>query len=97
MAGIFKPGQLVQIDPSMLSEGFNLELFNVPGGVPRLVGEKVNRIGTLKVGDVALVIARERTKAGDIYLLGPNGGGWAPAAFLKILVEPKVVNVSSAR
>ncbi len=86
MSGIFKPGALLQIDPAMLSAGSILQLFNVPGGVPRVPGEQVTAIGWLTVGDVALLVARERTKAGEVYVLGPNGGGWAPAAFLRILL-----------
>lgn len=96
MAGVFKPGQLVKLDPMLVSDDSVLPLYNVPGGVVRSFGENVHVIGQLKATDVALVVARERTKAGEVYVLGPSGGGWAPAAFLKIVEEPKVDNASSS-
>lgn len=67
-------------------------LYNAPGGV-----SYARVIGALRVVDVALVIAREPTKAGEVYVLGPNGGGWTPAALLKILVDPKVTNKTTAQ
>lgn len=97
MAGLFMPGQLVTTDPMMMSPESILTLYNVPGGVVRGIGDDVRAISFMKFGDIALVIARERTKAGEVYVIGPNGGGWAPPAFLKILVEPKVVNASPSR
>lgn len=94
MAGLFKPGQLVTIDPMLMSSDNVLRLYNVPGGVMRVLAEDVRAIGFMKLGDVALVIARERTRAGEVYVVGPRGGGWAPGAFLKILVEVKGNNAS---
>ena len=83
----FRPGQLVRVAADMLSAGGRLSLFNVPGGVARVAHDQVREIGVLLSGEVALVVWRERTVAGDVYVLGPHGGGWAPSAFLKILVE----------
>lgn len=84
----FRPGQLVGVNPDMVASGVRVDLFNLPGGVPRVIGaDQTRAIGWLVRGDVALVIAQERTKAGDVYVLGPHGGGWAPAAFLRILLE----------
>ena len=85
MGGIFKPGQLVEVDPAMLEHGERLHLYNVPGGIVRVAKEQVRAVGWLVTGDIALLVARERTRAGEVYVLGPNGGGWAPGAFLRIL------------
>lgn len=87
MSGIFRAGQLVRVTPGMLARHDKLELFNVPGGIERVEQDRdqVRPISWLTCFDVALVIGRERTVGGDIYVLGPHGGGWAPAALLKAM------------
>lgn len=87
MSGIFRAGQLVKVIPELLASDERLQLFNVPGGIERVEQDKgqVRAIGWLTNRDVALVIWHERTVGGDVYLLGPHGGGWAPSAFLRIL------------
>lgn len=90
MNGGFKPGQLVRTNSLMISENGRLDLFNVPGGIVRTVNDQVRCTAWLEPGDVALLVARERTVAGDVYVLGPHGGGWAPGALLRIISEPVV-------
>lgn len=87
MSGIFRPGQLVRVVPGMLGPREKLELFNVPGGIERVDADvdHVYPIGWLMPHDVALIIGRERTLGGEVYVLGPHGGGWAPAALLKAM------------
>lgn len=82
MSGIFKVGQMVSV---LDWHDDNLELYDAPAG--RLSADDVGTrvIGTLKHGDVALVVATERTDGGCVYVIGPNGGGWAFGAFLNIV------------
>lgn len=81
-ASVFVPGQLVQVTDRFFIDGEKLLLWNVPAGFSSVPGEEVRAIGWLVTGEVALVIARGTTKSGDVYVLGPHGSGWAPAAFL---------------
>jgi hypothetical protein len=84
MSGIFKPGQLVKVNEAMMSSFDRLELFNVPAGIG-VENDQVRIIGWLGIKDVALLVSRGRTLSGDVYVVGPNGGGWAPGAYLKII------------
>jgi len=77
------PGQLVVADPGLIDPDSFMRLFNVPAGMGNLVGEDVHVTGHLYAGDVALVVALGTTTTSDVYVIGPNGGGWAPQAFLK--------------
>lgn len=78
MAGIFRAGQLVGVNPSTNS-GNNVDLYSVPGG-----SDDVRIIGSLKPTDVALVISSYRGGS-SVYVVGPHGGGWAFGAFLKVI------------
>jgi len=79
----------VTVSADMLAPEDKLPLFNVPGGVKRGEQDQIREIAWLGSRDVALVIYRERTVSGEVYVLGPHGGGWAPSAFLTIAKEPE--------
>ena len=76
MAGIFKIGQLVGVNERTSSASIT-ELYSVPGGA-----DDVRVIGHLKSKDVALVVATWHGGTA-VYVIGPNGGGWAFGALLK--------------
>jgi hypothetical protein len=48
---------------------------------------KVKVVGRLRKRDVGLVIAVERTDGGSVYVVGPNGVGWAFGALLVVIKE----------
>ena len=84
MGGIFKVGQMVapldwHIEP--------LDLFDVPAGRIKVMDKPCRVIGRLEHNDIALVISTERTDGGCVYVIGPNGSGWAFGAFLRIIKE----------
>ncbi len=78
MAGIFRSGQLVGVNPLTNPVG-KVDLYSVPGG-----SDDVRVIGSLKPTDVALVISSYRGGS-SVYVVGPHGGGWAFGAFLKVI------------
>lgn len=79
MLGPFKPGDLV-VTREIVSWRIDLD--------SSLVGsdsqEAVMTVSHLDPGDVALVICTERADARNVYVLGPNGGGWTQGAYLRI-------------
>jgi hypothetical protein len=83
MSGVFKAGQLVK-PVEWLDE--DVDLYSIPGGARPIAGKILPRvISRLGKRDVALVIALERADGGSVYLLGPNGGGWAFGAFIEVI------------
>jgi len=43
-------------------------------------------IGTVNLREVALVVAIHRD---DVYVVGPNGGGWTQCGLLKVVYDKK--------
>jgi hypothetical protein len=83
MSGVFKAGQLVK-PCDWLDE--DVDLFSIPGGARPIMGTTLPRIiSRLVKHDIALVIATERSDGGSVYVLGPNGGGWAFGAFIEVV------------
>lgn len=83
MSGVFRAGQLVKL-VDWLDEPQGL--YSLPGGARPYPGTVLPRqISRLEKGNVALVIAIERSDGGSVYVLGPHGGGWAFGAFLEVV------------
>lgn len=81
MSGRFRPGQLVC---HAGLEDDSIDLYSSPwsGDI-----SKARIIGHMKINDVALVVAIAKADGSMVYVLGPNGGGWAFGAFLRIVVD----------
>jgi len=80
VAGIFAPGQLVKL---VHWHAADCELNNIPGQV---TNSQVRVIGRLRHKDIAIIVALERADGRNLYVLGPDGGGWIPGGVIQAVV-----------
>lgn len=80
MNRIFRPGQLVQVNPDYVSPDTTLELLSEPG-----LSIKRKITGRLRNFDVGIIITVEATLSAHVYVVGTEGAGWTPSGVLKIL------------
>ena len=77
---IFLPGQLVSPEPEMINDKLCVFLYDKEAGI------NSKETGHMEENDVGLVISVGR--GGQIvYVVAPNGTGWAYGAFLKIVKQ----------
>lgn len=81
----FRPGQLVKASHWIDVE---LELFSTPYvNVDDGDDTRIRTIGRLPLKGTAIVVATSGLDGVYVYVLGTAGGGWAPGAFLTILLD----------
>lgn len=80
----FKPGQLVVLAPELVPEKGWIQLLNCPTRHYAYIGEKPRMLGRMAIKDITVVIFQENTTSGDVYVFGPDGGGWIQSAYLRV-------------
>ena len=78
----FNSGQLVTPLPWAAPEEGGMGLYNVPGGART---DDVRRVSQLLSTDVAMIVGGTSARDGNVYVIGPHGGGWTFVTLLRIL------------